>query len=331
MSVLAGGVYTTLNPKVLQYVPAPVVEQGRSVLFGGDVMLDRNVARRAETRTEPLWHESVRALFAPERSDLRVVNLEGTITTNPSIARQNSSILRFTFAPAFAQQSLAALHISAVSLANNHALDFYNDGYSSTQEYLRAWGVQYFGHPLNTEGTLSTSFAVRGQRICLVGYHELFYVDPTSVVEEITRLRSECYRVVVMPHWGVEYEPTPSTRQQELAHAFIDAGADLVVGAHPHVVQTMEVYKGAAIFYSLGNFMFDQDFSWETTHGLLVHANFFNEKTVFALTPVSVLLSQAALAEGAERARVLQALVATSTPSELAAEVLEGGSFTLYR
>jgi poly-gamma-glutamate synthesis protein (capsule biosynthesis protein) len=109
-----------------------------------------------------------------------------------------------------------------------------------------------------------------------------------------------------MAHWGVEYEHTPTTQQQREAHAFIDAGADLVVGAHPHVVQSTEVYKDKAIFYSLGNFMFDQNFSWAVQHGLAIAVDFYKAKTEVTLTPVSIVEQHVVPAEGTDRAEVLR-------------------------
>lgn len=77
-----------------------------------------------------------------------------------------------------------------------------------------------------------------------------------------------------MPHWGEEYSTKPNELQKKLAHSFIDAGADMVIGAHPHVVQTNEIYKGKHIYYSLGNYIFDQWFRPEVKKGLGVEVSF---------------------------------------------------------
>ena len=83
--------------------------------------------------------------------------------------------------------------------------------------------------------------------------------------------------IIVSMHAGDEYEPLPNDSQMAFAHAAIDAGAEMVIGHHPHVVQTMEIYKGKYIFYSLGNFIFDQMWSRETREGLLIKAAFTKE------------------------------------------------------
>jgi poly-gamma-glutamate synthesis protein (capsule biosynthesis protein) len=296
----------------LAYIPAakvsspfwgPPAPESIRVMFGGDIMLDRNVARTARA-------EGASTLFAgiAERfndSDIRIANLEGTITTNPSIAQRDNTILRFTFDPEMAKEALAPLNLSAASLANNHALDFYEKGYLRTQVYTEEFGIKPFGHPLNKEGSLSTSVQYNDKNFCFVGYHSLFDADTAAVVAEIAKLRPECWKIVVMPHWGEEYVHTARAGQREAAREFIDAGADLVVGAHPHVVQDHEVYKGKAIFYSLGNFMFDQNFSWGTTHGMLLQADFSDTKTVFTVIPTTILDQKAGLAEGEDRQKIL--------------------------
>lgn len=273
------------------------------VMFGGDIMLDRNVARTAEADGAATLFAGIAEAF--NDSDIRVANLEGTITTNPSIARQNNQILRFTFDPAITKEALAPLNLHAVSLANNHALDFYESGYLRTQIYAEEMGLKPFGHPLNKKGTLSARVEHKGKSFCFVGYHSLFVSDTQSVVEEIQSLRPSCWRVVVMPHWGEEYVHTAHAGQRAAAREFIDAGADAVVGSHPHVVQDHEVYKGKAIFYSLGNFMFDQNFSWGTTHGMLLRADFYDTKTVFTVIPTTIKDQKAGLAEGTDRQKVL--------------------------
>jgi poly-gamma-glutamate capsule biosynthesis protein CapA/YwtB (metallophosphatase superfamily) len=272
-------------------------------LFVGDIMLDRNVARSAEAEGAESLFAGVKELFV--QTDLRVGNLEGTITTNPSIARQDNKILRFTFDPGLASSTLVPLGFDALSLANNHSLDFAESGYRSTRAYLEAFGTRPFGHSLNTAGDLSTVIEAKGKRLCLVGYHALFAPAIATVVAEIKNLRSSCSWVVVFAHWGEEYETHSSAAQQEAAHAFVDAGANLVIGAHPHVVQEVEIYQGRAIFYSLGNFMFDQNFSWETTHGLAVMVTFADGETAFSLIPTTIKDQKAAIAEGPERQKTL--------------------------
>jgi poly-gamma-glutamate synthesis protein (capsule biosynthesis protein) len=87
------------------------------------------------------------------------------------------------------------------------------------------------------------------------------------------------------PHWGTEYALTPNKKQVRLAHEWIDAGVDVIIGHHPHVIQSVEVYKDKYIFYSLGNFIFDQYFSFNTTHGIGVSAEVYKDKIEYKIIP----------------------------------------------
>jgi poly-gamma-glutamate synthesis protein (capsule biosynthesis protein) len=300
--------YTAAAPNI----PFLTEQKSVSVMFLGDIMLDRKVAQMARARGVDSLFASSTELFT--QTDLRVANLEGPITTNPSIAQVDHTILRFTFDPALTKQVLAPLNLSAVSLANNHAYDFGKSGYAQSREYLSQWGIGAFGHPYNTAGHLSTKLNSRGKTICLVGFMQLYVTGTSTVTSEIQTLRPECDKVVVFPHWGDEYTHEPTGPQVAAAHAFIDAGADMVIGAHPHVVQPFEVYRGKPIIYSLGNAMFDQNFSWDTTHGLAVRLDFYSNKTDLTFIPLTIEDERLRVATGAARDRVLgQVGVAVAT------------------
>lgn len=302
---ICGWVVFVYSPQTVSTIlPVLAEEEELKVLFVGDIMLDRNVAREGKSVGAPAMLAGVQDLF--DSTDLVVGNLEGTITTNESIAQRDHTVLRFTFDPTFAEAILKG-RFDAVSLANNHALDFGEFGYDDTTRYLSQHGVKFFGQPYNDAYHLSTSIEVGNMRVCLVGYHSLFKSSYTMVVEEIRKVRSTCTKVVVMPHWGDEYEEKSNDAQKEAAHAFIDAGADLIVGSHPHVVQEVEIYEGKPVFYSLGNFMFDQNFSWETRHGLAVVVGFKENETSFKLIPVAIANGVVTVAEGDDRGRVLGA------------------------
>ncbi len=268
---------------------APIVEAlvpkdtSIKVLFVGDIMLDRSVAVHAREVGDEALFKGVEQLFGGH--DLLIGNLEGTLTTQPSIAQQNNSILRFTFDPHYANL-LASLGFSAVSLANNHALDFGKSGYDETRSYLDTVQIGSFGAPYN-DAHLALKINVKDKILCMVGYHSLYKSDYSMIIEKIKNVRLLCNYVVVMAHWGEEYKLEPIAQQQEAAHAFIDAGADLIIGSHPHVVEPLEVYNNHAIFYSLGNFLFDQGFSPQVMRGLAVEVTFDTEKTRFVLTPVN--------------------------------------------
>ncbi len=135
--------------------------------------------------------------------------------------------------------------------------------------------------------------------------------------------------MTVFVHWGAEYTHVPSDRQRSLAHAFIDAGADLVIGAHPHVVQPVEIYNGKVIFYSLGNFVFDQNFSFATMHGLMVGVDWTHDNTRFELIPVSIRRGQVTVADGKERSAVLETVIDSSVADDIATSIRTLGEFVV--
>ena len=129
--------------------------------------------------------------------------------------------------------------------------------------------------------------------------------------------------LIIFMHWGQEYQFANSYSQQNLSHKMIDAGADLIIGCHPHVVQNIEIYKEKLVFYSLGNFILDQYFSEETQQGLAVKLEIYTEKLVFRLFPIQSHLSQPSLMEKEKADKFLEALSQRSS-QELAGEIKAG-------
>jgi len=294
-----------------------------TILFVGDIMLDRNVAKNADRIGVGALLENVSRIF--KGNDLVIGNLEGTITAQESIARNNNEILRFTFDPKFISL-LQDNNFSAVSLANNHALDFYRAGYEETRNRLSGAGISSFGHPNNSEN-LTVQLAVDGRIICFVGYHDLYTYDETPVIQEIYRIEQYCNHTVVLPHWGEEYELKQNMRQKMLAHKFIDSGADLVIGAHSHVVQPVEIYKNKAIFYSLGNFMFDQYFSFETTHGIAMKASISAKRSQFEIIPIEITNGKVDFAIPGDTQRINSWLLDDNMALNLIRDIRENGKF----
>ena len=176
---------------------------------------------------------------------------------------------------------------------------------------------------------------MNGITIGLVGFHELHGSGFDDVLTEVERLSPLTDALFVMPHWGIEYErEKPSAQQRQEAHALIDAGADVIIGAHPHVIQPIELYQDKPIFYSLGNFIFDQYFSQETMEGLAVGVTLIKEYTTttaaFFLRPIEITQkSQPALA-GIERTEAIRSFNAVhSIVPETLKEDISKGYFTV--
>ncbi len=250
-----------------QYTANHHYVQNVKLLIVGDIMLDRNVRNIINKNGFESFFAGVRDLI--QNADISIANLEGAFTTNPSVtASLVSKELIFTFDPVLAPK-LSVLGFDIMGLANNHTYNYGAKGLESTRRYVGTAGMLYYGDPFNrTE--ISTIIIKNGIRIGVVGFHEFYYTNFNNVFSEISRLRSEVDVLIVTPHWGVEYQKEPTKKMKEWAHAFIDSGADAVVGTHTHIVGDTEVYKGKKIYYSLGNFAFDQYFSKATSQGLAV-------------------------------------------------------------
>lgn len=251
------------------------------MLFLGDMMFDRGVRTTiAANGAEAIFTKTTRTLSEP--FDLTIANLEGPITSSASktIDANGKAIPGFTFT--FATPTAPMLRdsgIDVVSLANNHADNFGEEGLRETVQLLKQNDVFHFGNARNaidSPSSISTILCPEksDHRYCigLIGYHQFAGNGEEIIVSEIQKIRAsgDADYIIVFPHWGNEYEKTPTSLQRSLAHTWIDAGADIVIGAHPHIVQSMEMYKEKPIFYSLGNYMFDQYFSYDTTHGLTI-------------------------------------------------------------
>lgn len=299
-------------------------EKPIQMLFTGDLMLDRGVAGHAKAVGDEALLAGVKELF--DGMDAIVPNLEGTITTNPSVASHDD--LRFTFDPHYAK-FLKDEGITVVSLSNNHSDDFGADGYSQTKTNLDAAGIASFGSPANDKD-FSAQVKVQNKNVCFVGYEGFINIDPAPIAAEVARIRPDCDFVVATMHAGEEYQPTFTPLQARAAHAFIDAGADVVIGTHPHVVEPLEIYKGKPIFYSLGNFLFDQDFSWPTEHGLAVRISWSKDKTQYTLIPITIQGQETRVTSDADDvARTLAALVNANLPADIAVSVTDAHSFSV--
>ena len=191
--------------------------------------------------------KNVKNIF--ESDDLTIANLEGTLTD--STTRVDKT---FAFkGPKEFVKILTSSSVEAVTIANNHSSDYGAQSFTDTKQTLDDAGVVHFGYD-------STAVVdVKGVKVGLVGIYELN--DGTGraqqVKDNIAKVKSEGADVVIVIfHWGIERDAAPSHSQITLGRLAIDAGADLVCGHHPHVLQGIETYKGKSIVYSLGNFCF---------------------------------------------------------------------------
>lgn len=237
--------------------------------FFGDLMLDRSVRTNIEKKGVDWLFSEAGALFS--ESDFTIANLEGPVAdfATKSVGTEVGDPGHFSFV--FDKKNLAGLKkqgLNIFNLGNNHILNFGAAGLEQTKVNLAAEGLQYFGEPKNKDSYLVVEKS--GVKLGFVSYNQFDQGSADAAIVAIKKLRPQVDWLIVYTHWGVEYKNQPNEDQTNLAHQFIDAGADAIIGSHPHVVQSIEQYKDKYIFYSLGNFIFDQFFSEETKEGLNV-------------------------------------------------------------
>ena len=241
--------------------PEPVV----SVVFAGDIMLEGGPDRAIRRGRDPF--AGVAHLF--KGADIRLGNLECVVATVGSVEPEKPNVFRVH------PRGLKYVkrHFDAVGLANNHSGDYGPQAFAQMLGLLKQSGLGYYGggHDLK-EAHKPLILERQGLRIAILGYDEfqprnfeadhdrpgVAWSEDEQVVRDIQDARRVWNADVVIPvmHWGWE-EPRANSRQRALARLMIDAGADAVVGGHPHQLQDTDQYKGKPIFYSLGNFVFE--------------------------------------------------------------------------
>ncbi len=283
--------------------------------FFGDIMLDRNVAKA-------MGNQGLDYIFAKLKgaenrfftgTDLMIANLEGPFA--PSRV-PTSKTIAFRFDPKYAA-ALKDNGFDVVSLANNHTLDMGFANVDFTMKTLDEADLSHFGHELKEtdEYLLIKSIPGINEKVAFIGINTTDHpTDMTALKSTVEKAKAETDTVIAFMHWGHEYQRHSHATQQELAHTLIDWGVTAVIGAHPHVVQEVELYKDRPIFYSLGNFIFDQYFSKDTQEGLSVGLTIQagKVKTMYAF-PLQSNKSQVQLMVGKRRIDFIEWLNTNST------------------
>ena len=269
---------------------------GTTLLFGGDVMLGRSVAQH---QTPGSWPQVLSNLEGYTRSaDLFFVNLESPLTDSPQVVEGMD--LR---APPQSISALQAAGIDLVSLANNHAADAGQPGLAQSRQALVRAGIL----ALEPEQE-SLHITINGIRLAWLAYDDI--LEPLDLVQAaaaVRRAQQDADWVLVSIHWGSEGQATPNTRQREIAATLAAAGADLIIGHHPHVLQPVEQLWGAGrgrptlVAYNLGNLLFDQPAPPNRRAGLLrVQLDAFSLQGICLIPTVqSAVDGQPTIAEGA--------------------------------
>lgn len=260
-----------------------------TLVFVGDVMLGRGVEWKVLKNDADFNFPFLKIKDYLRQADLVFGNLEGPISQN---GKNQGSIYSFRFKPE-AAGALRDAGFRGLSLANNHIWDWGEEAILDTLSNLDGAGIGAVGAGRNYEEANRPYFLdVKNLRVAFLAYTNLYPkglaakanfpgvsdFDLEKIKEKVREIKSQADLVVVSLHWGEEYKTNASDSQKKTARSLVDAGADVILGHHPHVPQEVEEYEGAWIFYSLGNFVFDQGFSDETMGGMLVELRIVDKK-----------------------------------------------------
>lgn len=260
-------------------VAAASPEDQISIVAGGDVMLGSWVEDVVRTRG---WSYPFMQLDSVlHGADVVFANLEAPFGVEDSAFEKTFA---FQVSPDLIQV-LTAGKINVVSLANNHILDYGEGALVHTINLLKERGISFSGAGLNlSEARRPALLDIKGCKMAFASYsltfpEEFWATDSTAgtcfpyhtfFYQDIKKFKQENDLVIVSFHWGGELLNTPKEYQVQLAHQTINAGADLIIGHHPHVVQGVEIYKGKPIFYSLGNYIFGS-YSQRAVRSMLIN------------------------------------------------------------
>lgn len=265
------------------------------VTFAGDVMMDRGVEASVKKNLKGDYSKIFENFDLFKNDDISFVNLEGPVS---DVGHNVGSKYSFRMDPKIIPV-LKGAGIDIVSFANNHIGDYTVKAFVDTLKRLKADEILFAGAGNNyAEATTPTVIEKNNIKTCFLGYSDvgpnwmqatatnpgiLIASDP-NFSNTIKEAKLNCDALIVSFHWGDEYKPH-TKRQESLAHLVIDSGADIVVGAHPHVPQDIETYNDKLIMYSLGNFVFDQSWSKPTMQGMVVQMKVYKDGSVKDVMP----------------------------------------------
>jgi len=307
ISVFAGIFFVSEFEKTeteIQVLPDSTIEKKQATLmFVGDIILDRGVEYYiVKEGNGDFSFPFLKIADYLKEADILVGNLETPVSDKGEKA---GSIYSFRSDPK-AIEGLVFAGFDILSVANNHAFDYGRPAFEDTLSRLKVAGISYIGGGFSeAEAHTPVIKEVNGTKIAFLEYTNLgsphweakgvdsgiSWLDKGRMEEDVKKAKEMADIVVVAFHYGEEYALEPNQFQKDISQAAIDAGADLVIGHHPHVVQPTERYKNGFIAYSLGNFVFDQGFSDETQKGLLIRVLVENGK-IKEIIPVDIRINQ---------------------------------------
>lgn len=259
-----------------------------TVLFVGDMMLGRAVETLIEREGIAYPFHGVDDILSAH--DITVGNFEGVVS--PVHIQTPSMGFQFSIKDEYFKH-LSLLGFDILSLANNHSLDFGTTSLAHTRTLCTTHGLVCGGTPVGVNNFSTHTQTVGGVKIGFLFLHTL-YGSPANdeIATSIRALREESDIQFAFVHWGDEYVRQHNAEQEVLAHMLIEHDIDAVIGHHPHVVQDVVLYQGKPIFYSLGNFIFDQYFSTDVQQMLALSVAVENDVLRYSLIPLTSVETQ---------------------------------------
>lgn len=253
--------------KPFSFVPSQPTPIKKTVTIGlgGDLGLGRYITSISRSKKDFSWpFQQVSSVL--QSNDFNLVNLESPIISN--CPQGNTGTFTFCgdsqFIPYLKENKFI------FNLANNHIFNYNQDGFIQTKKFLDQNQINYFySHNSDSEFIKKD---INGITFGFLGFDLVTNskFDQQRLIDLVKKYNSQVDWLIVSLHWGNEYLPNPEKWRISLAHQLVDAGADIIHGHHPHVYQPSEIYDGKPIFYSLGNFVFDQNWSKETSQSKFI-------------------------------------------------------------
>lgn len=277
-------------------------------IFGGDGMFGREIGYQFQDDFPELFsHLGNRTFWG---TDISWINLEGPISDQVIIQDRQPKDLTFNFSKQTIQ-ALKFLKLTTVGLGNNHTFNQGEAGLATTRSLLTQAGIEVHGHPNHVSSESVVRHTKGILHISLISLNAL--VSTQGITELIQQEKENGAFVIVLPHWGAEYQPIHSSAQELMATSWVEAGANLIIGTHPHVVQDAQMINKTPVLYSLGNFIFDQTFSVETQQGLLVSGALTDTELKLLLVPIGSRLLKPEILQGSEKQDILDHVCSTLT------------------
>lgn len=329
-------------PVAVVEVPEVIVPE-ISLMAVGDVMLARKLDRLINQKGMDYPFLMTGELLSS--ADVAFANLESPLSDQGT--QIDGKGIWFRGKPENTQ-ALTQAGFDVISLANNHALDYDSPALLQTMELLQAAGIKPVGGGKDIGEARSPVVIEReGIKIAFLSYSEMAdmvwsFKHPRKlkateeipgiaplvveqIIEDIENVKEQADFVFLSLHWGVEYQDMPEDYQRDIAHQLIDAGADVILGHHPHCLQGVELYQEGLIAYSLGNFVFDQNWSDKTKEGMLLSLELNPSHLLQAeLLPIYINDGQPVVAEGDRAETILQRVYHISEKLGTKLELNEG-------